>query len=296
LRNDVKVLDFTLIRQPIQVKGVSSFLWKNSAKQIINHWLHDNDASKDLTHAQYLRDYFSTKYPILSSKLGNDVGIIRIRQFTTSTTRDMVQALNSFALPTPTNSQSSSHNVGLLIIDLRENSGGVLQSAIDSGSLFLPERSTMVFVIGPENKLKDTKMTFLSPYFLDGSENVMDETNESVYPDLQTPIVILINSNTASAAEVFAAAMEEQGRAVLIGTQSFGKGIIQSIREIENGGGGSARGGGISVTTAKYETPLHHNIHKIGITPDLQFTQCETNKNPNELAVCLETLVENKRE
>lgn len=102
----------------------------------------------------------------------------------------------------------------------------------------------MVFVVNKDN-LREAKQTL--PISLVSADPLL--------PDMQTPLVVLMNGNTASAAEVFAASMKENNRGVLVGTQSFGKGIIQSLQEL--------RQGGLTVTIARYETPLRHNINKV---------------------------------
>jgi carboxyl-terminal processing protease len=80
-------------------------------------------------------------------------------------------------------------------------------------------------------------------------------------------MVVLVDANTASAAEVFCAALQENKRATVVGQQTFGKGIVQTIRELSGG-----RNGGIAITVARYETPLHHNINQQGIPVDVKTT------------------------
>lgn len=77
------------------------------------------------------------------------------------------------------------------------------------------------------------------------------------------PLVVLTDGGSASASEILAGALQENDRAQLVGTTTFGKGLIQSLYELEDGAG-------LAVTIAKYETPKHHNIHKRGIIPDVE--------------------------
>jgi len=82
------------------------------------------------------------------------------------------------------------------------------------------------------------------------------------------PLVVLTDGGSASASEILAGALQENDRAQLVGTTTFGKGLIQSLYELEDGAG-------LAVTIAKYETPKHHNIHKRGIIPDVEVSLTE---------------------
>jgi len=132
------------------------------------------------------------------------------------------------------------------VLDLRGNPGGLLPGGVDTASLFLEANKPVVFV-ADKNGVVDAQSTFK-----DGV-------------DLETPLVILVDRNTASAAEVMTAALQENKRALVAGEQSFGKGIVQTIRQLEAG-----KNGGVAVTIARYETPEHHNINKQGITVDVK--------------------------
>jgi carboxyl-terminal processing protease len=79
----------------------------------------------------------------------------------------------------------------------------------------------------------------------------------------QDPLVVLVNQGTASASEILAGALQDNGRAKIVGERTFGKGLIQSLFDLSDGSG-------LAVTVAKYETPNHHDIHKLGIKPDLE--------------------------
>jgi carboxyl-terminal processing protease len=99
-------------------------------------------------------------------------------------------------------------------------------------------------------------------------------------PDLTTPLYILVNENTASAAEVLSAALKENGRATLIGHRTFGKGLIQTLEPLSQGG--------VAITTAKYETPLHNNINKVGLPVDKEATTCNSDTLAQD---CLATVI-----
>lgn len=129
-----------------------------------------------------------------------------------------------------------------MIVDVRDNPGGVLDAASAVLDQILPE-GTVVYT---EDKYKNRK-----DYVSDG-ETYMD-----------IPIAVLINENSASAAEIFAGAIKDYGYGTLIGTKTFGKGIVQQIIPLEDGSA-------LKVTIAKYFTPKGNDIHEIGIEPDIE--------------------------
>jgi carboxyl-terminal processing protease len=126
-----------------------------------------------------------------------------------------------------------------LIIDLRDNPGGVLTEACNIADMLLPE-GTITYT---ENKQGERK------YYNSDAES------------LDIPIVILINGNSASASEVLTGALKDYGKAYVVGTTSYGKGIVQDVYPFYDGSG-------ISLTSAKYYTPNGVCIHEIGIEPD----------------------------
>ncbi len=145
-----------------------------------------------------------------------------------------------------------------MIIDLRNNGGGLLDSAVKMLDKLLPKG---LVVYSQEKTGK--KYEFFA-----------QEDDE-----FTKPLVILVNENSASASEVFAGAMQDKGTGVLMGTQTFGKGIVQTIFELEDKSA-------LKLTTAKYYTPLGRNIHGKGLTPDVKV----------ELSEKLETLSDGKTE
>ena len=136
-------------------------------------------------------------------------------------------------------------NIKGLVIDLRNNPGGLLVSAIGTGSIFLETGREIVSTSG---RLPDSKRSFRS---------------QDVPKAPAWPVVILINGNSASAAEIFAGALRDNRRAVLAGTRSFGKGSVQTIMPL------GKDAGALRLTTAKYFLPSGKTIHKKGITPDI---------------------------
>ncbi|MDO6835081.1 S41 family peptidase [Pseudoalteromonas carrageenovora] len=143
-----------------------------------------------------------------------------------------------------------------LVIDLRDNPGGTLQSAVAVSDLFLQSGT----IVTTKGRFYDANQAFYAKRgdILKGA-----------------PIVVLINENSASAAEILAAALKDNKRATIVGSQSFGKGSVQSL--IPLGDGNTA----LKLTTAKYYTPLGQSIDGIGITPDVAINQTslsQTNK------------------
>jgi carboxyl-terminal processing protease len=128
-----------------------------------------------------------------------------------------------------------------LIVDVRSNPGGLLTSVVDILDTILPD-GTLVYT---EDKY--------------GSR----ETYTSDKNCLDCPIAVLIDENSASAAEIFAGAIKDYGYGTLIGTTTYGKGIVQSIFPLEDGSA-------IKLTTAKYYTPKGNYIHGVGIDPDIE--------------------------
>ena len=179
--------------------------------------------------------------PVGSAAASRRVGYIKLRSFSSTSRDDVTQALEYLH----SEDSSRQHPLDALVVDLRDNGGGLLQGAVETSNLLLPPGKIVVFVVSK-----------------DGSTDALQTLPNGVLsadpalPDLRTPCFILVNSNTASAAEVFAAAMKENARARLVGEKTFGKGIIQNLQPL--------RQWGVAITTARYETPLHHDINKLG--------------------------------
>ena len=126
------------------------------------------------------------------------------------------------------------------ILDLRNNPGGLVQAGVEIARQWLDE-GTIVYTVDRRGAIDEI------------------DANSTALTD--APLAVLVNEGTASASEILAGALQDNQRATLIGTKTFGKGLIQSLFDLPNGSG-------LAVTVAKYETPNHHDIHKLGITPD----------------------------
>ena len=166
-------------------------------------------------------------------KEGN-VAYVKVGQFGDDTTRLMAEAATNIAVKNPK----------AIILDLRSNPGGYLQSAVDMVSLFTPKGSV---VVKEKNK--------------DGSIN---EEKTNVDPVItKTKLIVLINKGSASASEITAGALQDYGLATLVGEKSFGKGCVQEMIDL-------AGGASLKLTVADWLTPKDRVINKIGIEPDVK--------------------------
>jgi carboxyl-terminal processing protease len=161
-------------------------------------------------------------------------GYVRITSFQAKTTSDLKQALNELG------KQGELKGV---ILDLRNNPGGLLDQAVKVSDLFI-DRGVIVSTKG---RIKEQNMTF-------SAHNNGDRYN--------FPMVVLVNEGSASASEIVAGAMKDHGRALVLGAQTFGKGSVQTIIPL-------GEGSGLRLTTARYYTPNGTSIQAMGITPDI---------------------------
>lgn len=153
-----------------------------------------------------------------------------------------------------------------LVIDLRDNPGGVLDAAVDMSAYIVPEDELDGVLVSTADKNGKGDRY----YSEDGEiryESQVGQTNSN-YPkkdghELDMPIAILMNGNSASAAEVFAGALRDYGKAKLVGTTSFGKGIVQSLIRLNDGSA-------VKITTSHYYTPAGVDLHKKGLEPDVE--------------------------
>ncbi len=173
------------------------------------------------------------KIESVKSKVLDNIGYVRLTQFQESTGRDLGKVLKQF----------KDQKLQSTILDLRNNPGGLLTSAVEVSEQFLPGGKLVVYTKGRESK-KDE--------WLSKGKDQMDDS----------PMIILVNEGSASASEIVAGALQDYGRAVIVGTTSFGKGSVQTILPLGDGSG-------LRLTTAKYYTPKGRSIQSTGITPDI---------------------------
>lgn len=209
-----------------------------------------------LMNFEVIRKPFKLKGVLFSkgNVKGKSVGFVTVKSFSSTTKTEVTKALESL----------HQSGVNTIVLDMRNNGGGLLQGAVETASLLIPPGKIVVFVVGKDG-LAEAKQTLPSDI----------DSGDTELPDLNTPLYVLVNSNTASAAEVLSAALKENGRAKLVGEKTFGKGVIQNLQPLSKGG--------IAVTIAKYETPLHNNINKIGIPVDVPVS-CDQTVGAEECA------------
>ncbi len=176
---------------------------------------------------------------VKSMTLEPGIEYVRLRQFQEQTAADLETALEKF---------SKEGKIQGLVLDLRNDPGGLLTSSVEVAEKFLDAGRLVVYT---EGRVRNQNMRFQA-------------NAKRVYTDF--PMVVLVNQGSASASEIVAGALQDWGRAVILGTQSFGKGTVQTIIPLSDGSG-------LRLTTAKYYTPKGRSIHGKGITPDIVVEQ-----------------------
>jgi carboxyl-terminal processing protease len=176
------------------------------------------------------------------SKIEGDIGVIRITQFTEQTTDGLKKAIKDITDQVPAEKLKG------FVLDLRNNPGGLLDQAISVSDAFL-ERGEIVSTRGRDPE--ETQRFNARPGDLSKGK----------------PVIVLINGGSASASEIVAGALQDQKRATLVGTRSFGKGSVQTIIPLGPGNGA------LRLTTARYYTPAGRSIQAKGIVPDIEVLQ-----------------------
>ncbi len=174
--------------------------------------------------------------------LDKDVGYIRLTSFQEKTVKDLRKAMDDLI-------QQAGGKLSGLVLDLRNNPGGLLDQAVEVADTFL-ESGLVVYTDG---RIPNQKMKFKA-----------DKKN--TYTGF--PMVVIVNNGSASASEIVAGALQDHHRAVILGTKTFGKGSVQTIIPLEDGSG-------LRLTTSRYFTPKGKSIQAVGITPDIVVEQSE---------------------
>ena len=197
------------------------------------------------------------KVQSIKSKLLDDgIGYVRITQFQEETAPDLVKHIEKLYKQDKTNKGAGLKG---LVLDLRNDPGGLLHGAIGVSAAFLPEKA---LVVSTDGRTEDAKRQYIAvPQFYQGAHS--DDYLKSLLPEAKNvPMVVIVNGGSASASEIVAGALQDHKRALVIGTQTFGKGSVQSVIPI-------SATTGIKLTTSRYYTPLGRAIQAKGITPDV---------------------------
>lgn len=160
-----------------------------------------------------------------------NIGYVRLNQFTSQSYNEMINSLNPLI---------NEKKVKGLILDLRSNGGGEFDASVNIASLFLEGKDVV------------------SSVDADGNKEVRSALPGNA---IKLPLVVLVNRDSASAAEILAGALQDNKRAVLVGEKTYGKGLVQTVFPLPDGGA-------VKLTTQKYFTPLGNDINQIGIVPD----------------------------
>jgi carboxyl-terminal processing protease len=197
---------------------------------------------KDITILRDIIKIQSVKYKTLEKGYGQ----LRISQFQAKTSEDAKKALEALQKENP-------EGLSGLILDLRNNPGGLLDQAVEVTDLFL-DSGVIVTIKGRDAE----------------EQTAFNAHKEGTMPNW--PIVVLVNQGSASASEIVAGALQDYGRGVIMGSTTFGKGSVQTIIPLDDGSG-------IKLTTARYYTPNNRSIHEQGIQPDIPL---QTQTGPHE--------------
>ncbi len=163
-------------------------------------------------------------------------GYVRVSQFSENTARELSRAVDDLQ-------EATGDMLEGLVLDLRNNPGGVLDAAVEVSDLFLDSG----VIVSADGRTVDARFTRSAHRgdILDGAD-----------------LVVLVNSGSASASEIVAGALQDHNRALVVGTETFGKGLVQTVLPL-------SKGRAIKLTTSRYYTPSGDSIHEVGITPDV---------------------------
>lgn len=174
---------------------------------------------------------------------GNDIGYVRVTTFSEKTTLNLKREINQIK-------NKLGGNLKGIVLDLRNNPGGLLDQAVDVSDLFLNSGE----IVSTKGKIRNSNKRF--------NARRGDILNNK-------PIVVLINGGSASASEIVAGALQDHGRAIIVGSKSFGKGSVQTVIPL------SKSNGAMRLTTSRYFTPSGRSIQAEGIDPDIIVTQAK---------------------
>lgn len=204
---------------------------------------HDFKIVREIINVPSVEDKIISEAPLL--------GYIKLNQFHARSAQEMAQSVNNL----------EDKKTKGLILDLRDNGGGDFDAALAIADIFLDNKEVV--------SLKDAK----------GRETVHNAGAGSY----DAPLIVLVNKNSASASEILAGALQDNGRAILVGEKTFGKGLVQTVYPLRDGGA-------LKLTIQKYFTPKGTDINQIGITPDYVVTNPDKGDKDLQLERAIEIL------
>ena len=199
--------------------------------------------------------------PVYSEKLENDIGYLEITSFDEGVAEDFKAKYLSL----------KEQGIKGLVIDLRDNGGGLVDEALKIVDYIVPKNQTILITVDK-----------------DGKEEVSKSKEDKL---IEEPVVVLVNASSASASEIMAGALKDLNAAQIVGTKTYGKGVIQQLLTLSNGAG-------LKITIEEYYTPNKTKINKVGITPDYEVlleksvTRVPTDANDTQLNKAKEILKE----
>ncbi|CAK8571019.1 unnamed protein product [Lathyrus sativus] len=227
---------------------------------------------KDSSRSSYIREVNLPREYIKLSPISSAViphkssegqviktGYVKLSTFSQSAAEDMQNAIQ----------EMKNQGVHSYILDLRNNPGGLVKAGLDVAQMWLDGDETLVNTIDRDGNMSPINM-------INGHAITHD------------PLVVIVNEGSASASEILAGALHDNGRAILVGNKTFGKGKIQSVTQLHDGSA-------LFVTVAKYVSPALHDIDQVGITPDVQCTT-EMLNSPKELSTKEKTSISSLEE
>lgn len=233
--NDTDVTD-------MELSDVVSMIRENKDKTVVLTVLRENeDSSREISV-----DVTDVELPSVSGEMIDEsTGYIQITQFTGVTPQ---QYKDTFA-------ELKDKGMERLVIDLRDNPGGLLTSVCDILREILPEG----LIVYTEDKYGNRE------------EETCDGKNK-----LDMPLAVLVNENSASASEIFAGAVQDHGVGTIVGTTTYGKGVVQELRQVSDGSA-------VKLTVSNYYTPNGNSINKVGIKPDVEVKLASVLLNKDEI-------------
>ena len=215
-------------------EAVSKIRGEKGTKVVLTVLRPTNDPPKEMD-IPIIRDTIKLKSITNAKTITSNIGYFRISTFESKQMiKEMTKVIKNF---------QKEKMLGL-IIDVRDNGGGLLYNAIMASSFFLENGKDIVHTVGRNRKLETKRAVNINPKY-------------------KKPIIVIVNGNSASASEIFAGAISDNGRGIVMGSKTFGKASVQNIRELTDGSA-------VLITIAKYLTPTERDISKVGIAPDLE--------------------------